>query len=251
MIYFLLYTVQELCHHKLCSFVMAIYFIVFFLIYFFTQFAVSGHLKIAIDFGLFICFVTSITFPILYTIPFIYRHQEQALWPFFLTKNISRTQLLIYTLLSFTIIFLTLCLLNYGIALCIIKFFTSTWVLYIWPAYISIAMQGIFFISTAFFFSLITQPSIAQLALITIYFVCYTNHEWVHILQQNEQPLTACIATLLYYCLPDLSLLDMQSEVIYQLPLSFCKITLSFIYISLFCLFFILSSLRVFNTKKL
>lgn len=219
--------------------------------YFIVQFTVGGHIKIFMDYALFAYFLLTILFPVVCVIPFINRHEHHKLWSFFLSKGISRSTLIVQLWSAFVLIITILEFIFYCAAVITLKLLTNTWILFLWPAFITLSLQGIFFVSCALFFALITQPLIAQLATICVYCVCYTNHEWIAILQQNGSPELGRIATVLYYFLPDLSLLDIKSEVIYQLPFNYSALLLSFLYITLFSIIFLVVSSKVFNKKVL
>lgn len=81
--------------------------------------------------------------------------------------------------------------------------------------------------------------------------MCYTSHEWVTILQQQGTPWLSMIATAAYYLVPDLSLLDIKTTVVYQLPLDLFAVLTSSLYVITFSSIFVYGAIVVFQKKVL
>jgi hypothetical protein len=171
------------------------------------------------------------------------------MYSFFLCKGIARHNYIIYIWSGFVTCLALAGLLFFLLSMLIIKLLSGVWLLYITPAFITLFLEGIFLISASLFFALVCQQTLAWLATISLFIMCYTSHEWIAILQQQESKVLYFFATITYYLLPDLAMLDIKSSVIYQLPINLSSFLLSSLYIILFSFIFLIGTAWVFEKK--
>ncbi|MEX0939894.1 MAG: hypothetical protein WDZ41_00875 [Candidatus Babeliales bacterium] len=242
------YTIKDCLHHRIISFALAIFCGIHGVAHVIGQSLIGSYHKIYLDSALFAYQLFSFSFIILFAIPFLKRQQNYNTFAFFLTKNISRATFIISSVLGFFIIFIMSAIIFYGSSVLLGFYLTNQWFLYLLPAYILIALEGIFISIFGFLYSLLFSSTLAYFATSATYIVCYSIQTWYLAISKTS---LSMFGSMLYYFLPDLQLLDIKSIIIYQLPIPILPLFFGILYLLVWCMFVLLLTTWVFEKHYL
>lgn len=214
-----------------------------------AQLLLGSYQKIMIDSAFFSYQLFCFFFLFLWAIPYFEKQRQYQTYAFFLPK-ISRATFYYQTILGFICILCTTCILFYSANLIGLWYLTGQWFFHLIWGFLSVACENFILLSAAFFFSLILSQAFSYFATFSFYVLCYTNHDWYALLQKKDG-IERLIGTLFYYCLPDLALLDIKSQVLYEMPVELNKVAFSIAYAFCFSALFLVSGQRCFLKKSL
>ena len=245
------FTIDYLLHHRIRELAAAVFLACFFGGHYMGNLLIGSYLKILLDCALFSFQLFTFLVITFYSIPYFQQQAECQTYAFFLTKPLSRTQFFLGSLLGFFILLLSFCLLFYAASVLTLYYLTGKWFLQLYPAYLSIAAEGSVLISIAVFFSLLLSHPLSYLATFATYTICYTNAQWYQMIQKKSEGLCYFFGTLVYYLLPDLSIVDIKSSILYQLPINWPLFVTTLLYSFCFCALFLFGGQQLFIKKYL
>jgi len=245
------FTIQESIYNKSIQLALFVLITTFTTGYFLTDLMIGSRLKVLMDFCLLSYQIFVFSFILFFVIPFFGKPSRLKMLSLFIFRSISRPIFIAGVFLGFTII---LCVAS-------IFFFTASFI-YLWSLYgylmthLSIAFAAIFFeaiflAATGILLSLLLPNLLSYACIIAIYIISYTSHSWLLLTTKKANPLGAFLAYAFYYLLPDLSLLDIKSTVIYQLPFPADSFLLTVLYTLLISSLFLIVSFLVFKKKNI
>ncbi len=245
------YAMHDLYHHRVISFAFAILIFTFSLGYFFTSLIVSGHLKVLVDYcaGAYHCFVLAFVF--IGVVTLLKRTESSRTHIWFLTNGCSRTTLIIGLWLGCASILLITSLLYYGIFILFCFHQTGQWLFFIWKSYITYFFEGMLVLSFAFFWSQFLSINMCCAAIACSYLICMLNHAWFLHIQAHTTGIAYFVALGLHYFLPNLHMIDIQSETFYELPIDIPIFAGTLIYTGLFCSILLTVAGYIFKHKQL
>jgi len=222
----------------------------FFAGYFLTDLMISSRLKVLLDFSLLSYQIFEFCFILFFVIPFFTNQENIKTISLFLTKPISRATFLAGVYTGFLTILFSAALI-----------FSFTYIFAIWAisgffmphlliGFGVIFIESVFLTSIALAASLLFPHLIAYGILFAAYIISYTSHSWLMLVIKKANTIGALLAYILYWLLPDLSLLDIKSHIIYQLPFSFTNLLLSVAYTTTISSLFFILSLLIFGCKR-
>jgi hypothetical protein len=214
-----------------------------------AQLLLGSYQKIMIDSAFFSYQIFCFFFLFLWIIPYFERQLTYQTFAFFLPK-LSRTFFYYQTIFGFIYILCVACIIFYSANLVGLWYLTGQWFFHLIWGFLSIACENVILLSAALFFSLILSQALSCFATVSFYVLCYTNHDW-YALQQKKDGIERLIGTFFYYCLPDLALFDIKSQVLYELPIELNKVALSIAYAFCFSALFLVSGQLCFSKKSL
>ena len=245
------YAIHDLYHHRLISFSLAVLVLVFTLGYFFSSFIVSGHTKVLIDYcvGAYHCFV--IAFILICVVSLLKRIESCQILIWFLTNGCSRHAFIYGLWVGCCFILLIASILFYGTFILFCYQQTGHWFFYMWPPYVTYFFEGLLVLSFAFFWSQLLSTNMCYAALVGSYLTCMFNHSWFLYMQHHATGIKYLTTVGIHYLLPDLHLIDIQSQTLYELPINSFAFMCTLIYSALFCCILLLITGYVFKHKQL
>ncbi len=246
------YTIDYLLHHRIIELAAAVFLACFFGGgHSLGTLLIGSYLKILLDCALFSFQIFTFLVITFYSIPYFQRQAECQTYAFFLTKPLSRTQFFLGSVFGFFMLLFSFCLFFYVTSVLALYYLTSQWFLQLFPAFLSIAAEGSVLISIAVFFSLLLSHPLSYLATFATYAICYTNAQWYQMIQKDTEGPCYFLGTLVYYLLPDLSIVDIKSSILYQLPINWPLFVLTLLYSFCFCALFLFGGQQLFIKKYL
>lgn len=245
------YTIHDCIHRNLIAVSVGFIIACYGLGYLLTYYTLGSPLKIIIDCVILPFQLFSGYFVLFYALPFFNRQKEYGVPKLFLTKQLSLQNFFYGVILGFIIIFLSALFLFYGCSLFIVYYLTNTWILHLLPAFIAIAIEGFFLTTIGIFCSLIFTQNIAYAAFICIYAISYLNHTWLLFVEKKLSGIYYIVGLIFYYLVPDATLIDIKSQVMYQLPIFTMHFIVALSYMITFSIFFLVISTKIFNNKAM
>ncbi|MBI2775254.1 hypothetical protein HYX58_04585 [Candidatus Dependentiae bacterium] len=245
------YTLHDAWHHRIVSFASALCASLFFMGSFFTTLIVSGHTKVLIDFCCGAYHLFSIMFVLIFVVNYLHRLEQTHFYHWFLTSGCTRYAFLIGSFCAFSIIIFASAFLFFFSILLFLYYQTNIWFFYLWPAFCMYALEGILLISFALFWSMLLSLYWCYAALLGSYLMCVLNHSWIAIMQQKTGGIARIACFAFYYLMPDLELINIQSNVMYELPINYAHVFFAICYSACFCAVILFATIKIFEKKNL
>jgi len=245
------YTISESIEKKIILFAVAISSLTLVSGYFLTELMIGSRLKVLMDFSLLSYQIFEFFFICFFVLTFLNNRERLKMFSVFLVKPIKRSTFLSGVLVG-NITILAIAGIFFLLASNIFIFLLlNIWTWHLTPAFIAILLESIFLTSSAILLSLLLPQILSYLGFFSIYIICYTSYNWLNIIIKKHDSIKSFIGYAIYLVLPDLSLLDIKNEVIYQLKFDLKIFLIAAIYtITSSFLLFILS-VKIFNKKNL
>jgi len=245
------FVLHESLHNNILIFAAALFAATFAAGYLLTGLMIASRLKVLLDFTLLSYQLFVFCLILFFVAPFFNRPEQRKTISLFLTKQISRSTLMIGIFLGFTILLFLVGVVLFGTSLVLFRFLSGIWMLYLGVAFLTIFVEGIFLLSAGLFFALILPTILAAGAVVALYILGYTSHDWFALISKGASPFVTLIASIGSYLVPDLSVLDVKSRIIYQVPINSHALLLAFIYTLSTTGIFLVGSLLLFRNKRI
>ena len=224
------YTIKESLYNKIIQLSAGILILTFTISYFLTDLMIGSRLKVLMDFSLLSYQLFGFCFILFFVIPFFSKPQRLKTLSLFLVKPIYRSTFLFGVFVGFTIILFISSIFFYTASLIYLWYISGFFMPHLFLAFLSIFFESLFLTSSAILLSLLLPNLLSYICLFAIYIIAYSSHSWLMLITKKASAFWAFIAYITYYGLPDLSLLDIKSQIIYQLPLNTHSFVISILY---------------------
>lgn len=238
-------------HHRITSFASAVCTSLYLIGYFLTTLIVSGHTKVLIDFCCGAYHLFSILFVLIFVLNYLHRLEHTHFYHWFLTSGCSRAEFIIGAFGALCMLMIATAFLFFLASILFLHHQTNVWFFYLWPVFCAHALEGVFLISFAYFWSTLLSLYWCYAALLGSYLICLLNHSWIVIIEQKTTGIARAACFAFYYLMPDLDLLNIQSNVMYELPINYSQLFFATTYILCYCALLLIGTVTVFQKKNL
>jgi hypothetical protein len=216
--------------------------------FFLSTISVTDTTKIYIDSMLSVFQLGAVITTLLFIVPFF--SSEKEILGIFFTHGMAKKTLFYGCVFGIYTMMTALNLLLWILMLEILYLQTGLFLKHLWPLFLIYTLQNIYLISIGIFWSLLLSNTLARLITLIWYTLSFLIHYWYVTIQNSAYTATRIILHMLYYLVPDFTLLDIQPEIMYQLPLNTIPIVQICLYILCYS-FLILTAARwrfIFST---
>lgn len=219
--------------------------------YLLSSYTIGNPLKILVDSALLPFQLFSLYSVLFYTIPFFNRQKSYGLPDFFLFHTLSNQQFFLGTFFAIASLLSLSGIFFCASSLIMLKYTTELWFFNIIPCFLMTALEGLFLVAISLFFSSFLSKEFTYVTVISIYLISYLNSTWLLFIEKKFFGIYYMLGLLVYYLLPDLTLLNIQQDIVYFLPINIYLILYKAIYIALFILIFLYLSNLVTSKKNI
>ncbi|MGE0206944.1 MAG: hypothetical protein AB7R69_03795 [Candidatus Babeliales bacterium] len=209
--------------------------------------ALGSYEKVLVDVLFFALQIFCFCLIFLYAIPYFEKQKLYQSYDFFLCTT-SRSSFFWQTVTGFFSALGSAVVVFYGVSVVVLYYLTDQWFWHILPGFIGIGLECMVLLAAAFFFSLLLSVNMAYLATFSFYAIAYTNHTWYELLAHKEG-IFYVFGTALYYCFPDLALIDIKNAVVHQLPLAMAQLLYGSLYAFCYALLLLQAAHTLFIKK--
>ena len=221
------YTICEALHHRIILLAFSIVLGIFFTGNLLGHYLIGSYEKILLDCAFFSFQLFILLLNAFFAIPFFEKQKRYQMHAFFLKKGLTTSHFFYGVSLGFFCLLCSFCIVFYSLSIVILKYLIGQWFFHLLLGFLALAQEGVVLISIAIFFSLLLPKTLCYGATFAVYALCYTNYS--------------------YYLLPDLSLVDIKSNVMYELPLNYVGFSFNIAYIFTFSMLFLLGGHYIFQ----
>jgi len=245
------YTMEESIYNKIVQLALLIALGTFAIGYFVTNLMIGSRLKVMLDFSLLSYQIFEFSFIFFFIVPFLSKQERLKTFSIFFIKPIERSSFLAGFFLGFGLILAFFCILFFLFHFFLFWLIFEHWMPHLLLAFIAIFLEALFLASAGLLFSILLPNLLAYVAILATYIVSYTSYDWITIMAKKSNGIKLFFAYSLYYILPDLSMLDIKSFVIYQIPFSAKSFFISALYALSISIFFLICSIKIFIKKNI
>lgn len=211
------YTIATILHEKLIRICGAMLLLCITFGWFLTTLSIADTAKIYIDCMLGTFHLGMIAFVLVYVTPFFGTEQKTMLGLFF-THGISKTAIFYGCVAGFYSLIIAICIALSVLIPGLLYLQTGKSCLYLWPLVCIYVVQSLYLVSLGLFCSMLLSRSLAGSIVLVWYACSFLINPWLVALQQSTCAETYGIAQILYYLVPDFTLVNIQPHIMYELP---------------------------------
>jgi ABC-type transport system involved in multi-copper enzyme maturation permease subunit len=211
--------------------------------------AVGGRIKIVKDMGLGAISVFGLLIAIFVGIDSIYKEVEKGTICTLLSKPISRSTFLWSKFLGLALLLLVEVAVMSVVLVAIVYFLTGTLIMKILAAIFLIYFELLIITSLTIFFSTFSTPTLSGLFTVGFYVLGHLTSEISSFSKITPSKIISFLCKVSYYLLPNLENLNIKSQVVFDLPISFAYLAYSISYALGYLIIVLLLSMFIFSKK--
>lgn len=207
--------------------------------------SMNQEAKLKIDFGLAMIEIFNIIITLFVGSNLVYKEVEKKLVYFLFSKPISRTQFIIGKFSGLSAVVLLLNLIMLAVFL-LIAGFKLVYLLVV----CFIFLQSLFLLAVIFFFSTFTSPIITMVTSLLVYVIGQITINLKMFALHNGGTVFKVLANGIYYLMPNLNLLNLKNQVIYEIDLSIVSLSYTVLYVFCYMVLILFLTVQIFKKQE-
>lgn len=201
--------------------------------------------KLAVDFGFAMIEIFSLIITLFVGSSLIFKEVEKKLVYFLFSKPISRTEFILGKFFGLALVLLVLNLIM-SILFFLVVGFQLSYLLVLF----FIFLQSLFILAVILFFSTFTSPIITLFLSFLVYLIGHITINLRIFALHNGSELFKWTAETIYLIMPNLDLLNLKNQVIYEIEFSAASLTVTVFYTIAYVTLLLLATVTIFQKKE-
>ncbi|MBN2467734.1 MAG: ABC transporter permease [Deltaproteobacteria bacterium] len=212
---------------------------------------IGERTKIIKDFGLASILLFGVLIAVFVGIGLVYKEIEKKTIYNILSKPIHRYQFILGKYLGLVMVLFSEVALMSIVFLAMLYFYEGTVDCYLFYAIGTTFIELMVITAFALLFSSFSTPILSGLFTLSFYIIGHLTSDLLELGQKGYSRFFECIATALYYLIPNLEFFNLKGDVVYHKPISAEYLFFACSYGLLYILLLLLISIVVFQTRDL